>query len=41
MSASNDGSGSPFLKESPDYVLFSRQRLIALLGGRIVAARLH
>ncbi len=41
VSTSSDGSGSPFLNETLDYILFSRQRLIALLEGRVFAARLY
>jgi len=39
--ASNDGANSLFFEEGLDYVLFSRQRLIALFEGRVLAARLY
>ena len=41
VSVSDGGSSALFLEEDLDYVLFSRQRLIALSGGRVVAARLN
>lgn len=41
VSASTDNLNSLFLKEDLDYVLFSRQRLVALLDGQVFAARLH
>ena len=41
MSASTDQQRSLFLDDGLDYVLFSRQRLIALRDGRVAASRLH
>jgi len=41
VSASTGGLSSLFLDADLEYVLFSRQRLIALLDGQIIAARLY